>query len=329
MTEGPLSRVILPNGQVDWEAFHELVRDKDFLVYDPPQKKRSFFTCSNINLFTPRSPYGVGFPCCLAESIRSCIRLRYDVQDAYISKPDEWFLKMMEPPAEGNFCPEILRGVLWMQDNIANETLLSLESAHWAPWDSKWAGVGVKHILHNWTRGSSLWGTVLTRVHESMWPCFQLSPDWQWVALDVDNWIYILQAEDKLVDVKGNPVPFVPGDDFLRVTWNDRDPKKGLYYQYLVRRVARKDENGKLQKVQPAFDELLDRATRPTVQGVCCNLFLCNISDEDYGSAYDSIDDHQLLVPGPEVEIWHPWKEGDGKDAMPPSDNVMTSLLRQ
>ena len=63
--------------------------------------------------------------------------------------------------------------------------------------------------------------------------------------------------------------------------------------------------------------------------GVCCNLFLCNISDEetrpkevcpkcarrwmliahmtcsfteDYGSAYDSIDDHQLLVPGPEVE---------------------------
>ena len=44
-----------------------------------------------------------------------------------------------------------------------------------------------------------------------MWPCFQLSPDWQWVALDVDNWIYILQAEDKLVDVKGNPVPFVPG----------------------------------------------------------------------------------------------------------------------
>ena len=76
-----------------------------------------------------------------------------------------------------------------LEDNIANETLLSLESAHWAPWDSKWAGgnwgarnsrrysncnlqlvfplfpledagVGVKHILHNWTRGSSLWGTV-------------------------------------------------------------------------------------------------------------------------------------------------------------------------
>lgn len=46
------------------------------------RKKRSFFTCSNINLFTPRSPYGVGFPCCLAESIRSCMRHLYDVQDA-------------------------------------------------------------------------------------------------------------------------------------------------------------------------------------------------------------------------------------------------------
>ena len=35
--EAPLKRVILPNGAVDWEAFQELVKEKDFLVYDPPQ----------------------------------------------------------------------------------------------------------------------------------------------------------------------------------------------------------------------------------------------------------------------------------------------------
>ena len=35
--EAPLKRVILPNGMVDWEVFHDLVKEKDFLVYDPPQ----------------------------------------------------------------------------------------------------------------------------------------------------------------------------------------------------------------------------------------------------------------------------------------------------
>jgi hypothetical protein len=35
--EAPLKKVILPNGAVDWEAFQELVTEKDFLVYDPPQ----------------------------------------------------------------------------------------------------------------------------------------------------------------------------------------------------------------------------------------------------------------------------------------------------
>ena len=39
------------------------------------------------------------------------------------------------------------------EDNIANETLLSLESAHWAPWDSKWAGAG-------------RWGSREPKIHE-------------------------------------------------------------------------------------------------------------------------------------------------------------------
>ena len=33
----PLERVIFPDGSVDWEAFQELVSDRKFLVYDPPQ----------------------------------------------------------------------------------------------------------------------------------------------------------------------------------------------------------------------------------------------------------------------------------------------------
>lgn len=38
-----------------------------------------------------------------------------------------------------------------------------------------------------------------------------------------------------------------------------------------LRRVAKKDADGNLVKL-PAYDDLLDRATRPTVEGCCCDL---------------------------------------------------------
>ena len=42
-------------------------------------------------------------------------------------------------------------------------------------------------------------------------------------------------------------------------------------YTSRLRRVATKDANGKLVKL-PAYDDLLERATRPTVEGCCCDL---------------------------------------------------------
>ena len=69
------------------------------------------------------------------------------------------FLKLMEPPPEGNHCPEILRGVFWMQDNIANETIVSLESAHWGKPDGPHPNLGIKHCFRNWTTGTGMLGT--------------------------------------------------------------------------------------------------------------------------------------------------------------------------
>eukprot|EP00438_Fugacium_kawagutii_P016115 Skav235804 [mRNA] locus=scaffold1267:220870:244127:- [translate_table: standard] len=170
----------------------------DVAFYFVHWKKRSFFQYGSdcINFFTPRSPYGVGFPCCLAETVRAWMRCKgHDVQHAHISEPDEWFLGMMEPPPEGHLAPR---------------------------------------------------------------------------------------------------------NDFLRLTWNDGDPKKGLFYQYLVRRVAIKEKCSKcVQKVQPAYDELLNRATRPTVPGVCCNLFLCNIPDAETRHEFGLV----LMSQGDALEV--------------------------
>eukprot|EP00438_Fugacium_kawagutii_P023468 Skav220964 [mRNA] locus=scaffold1928:290715:294298:+ [translate_table: standard] len=109
------------DGTVDWEKFYELIKDYDITRYDPPQKKAEWASnVRNINLFTPRSPWFKGFPCCLAESIQCYTWCRgSNIEHVKISEPDKWFLDMMEPPpgrGTENKCPEFLRGVWWMKD---------------------------------------------------------------------------------------------------------------------------------------------------------------------------------------------------------------------
>lgn len=294
-----------PNGVVDWEKFYEILKETKFDVtyFDPPQKKADWAAkMRNINMFTPRSPWWRGFPCCVAEGIQTytwChLEKGHQLHHMKISEPDDWFLRMMEPPEgrEGQPCPEFMRGVFWMRDNVANENLLSFESGNW-DFDGK---VCWKNALINWTTGSSWWGSALLYLKRFVKIAIQVDTiNQKWMSFSPDDWIYILDSEDTLMDPQGNPVTFIPGEDLLRITWNQGDPGQGMYYQYLLRRVAKKDDDGKLVKTA-TYDELLERVKRPTVQGACCNLFLCNIPDETYGSVYDSLDDHQLIITGPE-----------------------------
>ena len=60
------------------------------------------------------------------------------------------------------------------------------------------------------------------------------------------------------------------------------------------------------------------------VPGACFNFYLCNISDEDYGSIYDALDDHQILIPGPEVDL--PWSPDDPHSEVPVLKSIKWSL---
>lgn len=185
-----------------------------------------------------------------------------------------------------------------MKDNIANETCVFLESGHWNEAGTE----GWKWGFVNWTTGSNWLGSLLlywksaaTRPQRS----WQISADRKWIALGQEDYVYVLGPEDQLVDSKGEAYPFVPGQDLLRITFPEGDPKQGIFYQYMMRRVAQKGANGEVVKTA-AYQDLLERVQRPAVDGCCYNLFLCNISDEQYPLVYDALDDHQLLIPGPE-----------------------------
>eukprot|EP00913_Durusdinium_trenchii_P010054 g9434.t2 len=108
---------------------------------------------------------------------------------------------------------------------------------------------------------------------------WQISADRKWIALGQEDYVYVLGPEDQLVDSKGEAYPFVPGQDLLRITFPEGDPKQGIFYQYMMRRVAQKGANGEVVKTA-AYQDLLERVQRPAVDGCCYNLFLCNISDD-------------------------------------------------
>ena len=46
---------------------------------------------------------------------------------------------------------------------------------------------------------------------EANWATIQISPDRKWIALGPDDWIYVLDENDHLVDPSGKPHPFTPG----------------------------------------------------------------------------------------------------------------------
>eukprot|EP00913_Durusdinium_trenchii_P005439 g5070.t1 len=89
------------HGVIDWDKYKELVKGIDFLTYDPPQKRREFFAaaCRNINFFTPRSPCCVGFPLCGSELMQCFVKSCW--------------------------------GDEVQHDNVANETVMSMESGFW------------------------------------------------------------------------------------------------------------------------------------------------------------------------------------------------------
>lgn len=174
---------------------------------------------------------------------------------------DDFLTKMLETESEK--CPEHLRGVWWMADNIVHERFLTFADADWQN-----ENYAIKSMKTNWSHNSTCQGSVLSCLLGCL-PLnmeMEVSDDKKWVVIKYAGeigWMGLVEEEIKYgndwwKEEFRNKVG-VEKDDLYRVTYEDYlNPKSRLKYQYAMKRVAYKSKNGDLLKTA-SWDEYLRR----------------------------------------------------------------------
>lgn len=251
--------------QAEWAVFEkqaEIV--KPWSTYNPPQKSGAcpmacVYCCLRASCcYLPRT---LCVCCC-----KPCCKL----ERVWFSYPDDWFYRMLSYTHPR--CPAQMKGIWWMEDNVAAEGVLSLEDAEWIS-----EGLALKSSKYNWTvDANNTWGMVLTA---NFWlrggrHQFQFSPNGKWISVEVScgrgHFIYVIQPGDKIRRPDGTLVDVTPGEDMMRISFEEFDPESPITYQYLLRRVAYLDDSGVLVKTNN-FKELEQVVKESTCCRECCH----------------------------------------------------------
>mmetsp|Transcript_11401 Transcript_11401/g.12774 ORF Transcript_11401/g.12774 Transcript_11401/m.12774 type:complete len:295 (-) Transcript_11401:191-1075(-) len=258
LQSSPVWPLMSPEEWQQWDQFAEPPQ-----IYDPPQKRDSGTTAAVYKCL--RSS------CC---GCARCVRLLTcgpccGFRSVRILDPSLWFVKMLQN--QNPTCPELLKGIWWLQDNVAAEGLLTFQDGQWFT-----PQVMVKSAKYNWTVDAyNWWGLILSAnfwirggIHQ-----FEVSPNSNWINIKVQtsgsDWIYVIQPGDVFRRPDGTVLQVIPGEDLMRISYETMDTNSPITYQYLVRRVAFLDAGGNLVKTQ-RYAELAAAARQP--QGWCCEL---------------------------------------------------------
>jgi len=287
---------------MDWKKFEEAALPYT-KIYDPPQLKGAGqYAASLTDCCTHRSKV------CSLSCAPWFQKRVHNLEYGLLSEPDAWFSRMLEN--ENPNMPQFMKGMYWMEDNLAPEVVLTFQSMDWRPGGMQ----GYIMPRYNWTNDTSCWGTCClvmncTGTPNVAWP-FTFSPDRKFININ-PQWIYVMQPGDQIHRPDGTPVEFEPGD-MMRMAFHDNaDPSSGLAYQYLVRRVAYMDDNGKLIKTK-AYEELKRRALMPEPErkrGRCsctCWGYTCpKPSEDDIPGMFTPLADKQMFQVAPRLEqMW-------------------------
>eukprot|EP00929_Paragymnodinium_shiwhaense_P023324 TRINITY_DN1462_c0_g1_i1.p1 TRINITY_DN1462_c0_g1~~TRINITY_DN1462_c0_g1_i1.p1 ORF type:complete len:352 (-),score=43.24 TRINITY_DN1462_c0_g1_i1:476-1495(-) len=298
--ERPLPWPLVTAGE--WDAFEGKARPPPSL-YSPPQKPNN--CCVSCLLWAQRQTCGSCLRSCCMCCSASCMPL----QRFKLTDPDGVFKQMLS--VSHPRCPESLKGIWWMEDNVGSEGLLTFQDADW-----KTEHISLKLNTSNWTYDSNGLGGIWLTINGWLFGGrhqFQFSPSGDWINVHNrfgnSHFIYVLKEGDVLKRPDGSLVDFTPGEDMMRISYVSFDPESAVHFQYLVRRVAYLDSDGRLVKTK-AYDRLKAVAERSTTFEGIRNIF------RQSDPKFQWIEEEQVVaISTPERQGWcsttgsPPWQE--------------------
>ena len=210
--------------------------------------------------------------------------------------------------------------LLWTENNIAPETLLSFNRWAWRSQSDEGRVVAVGNLLYDWTNDPTCFGFGFSCGLKGRFAAVQVSPDEKWFQLatfsDPTNmdkevnylYIYVVQEEDLFKTPDGNVLDHVKPGDLVRISWGDgSDPyncdNDDLKYMYFPRAVATFDESkGVAVTNDEHYGDLLARATNESDMccETCCYTCTCCWSAEDrFDFQVNNISDLQTFASAP------------------------------
>jgi hypothetical protein len=261
-----------------------------------PDVLKQFCGLFKMNVLSHRTPLCARpvVPCCCAKATADCCFAPSGIDVFDINHADDTFKRLLKY-AHPN-CPDSMKGVWWMQDNVSANQIVTFQDAEWVTKAS-----GIKDSHYNWSSDYGACYGNLSAIFSSGQQRVEILEDGKWVcflAKDYSDpqWAYVMQEGDVLRRPDGSTAAAAPGD-MVRVNYSSPyDPSSWIGYQYRVRCVARLDESGTLVKTA-AYDEMLRlaEASNP-YRGCCCNYCLCNLSYKEIAEDLEVVNDKQSII---------------------------------
>lgn len=240
-------------------------------------------------------------------------------ENARISDESQVLIKkLLRPSPNPEIIPEPFRNkLLWTENNVAPETLVSFNRWAWRSQSEEGRVIGLGNIRYDWTNDPTCFGGVFTRFHKGLFATVQMSPDSKWVLLATFQdpssdkevgylHMYVVQEGDEFKTPDGKIIDYVKPGDLVRVSWSGQDPYEcnndNLDYMYFPREVATL-ENGVVVRNDEHYGDLLKHATSKAGKcfETCCYSCTCGMSGENrFDFQVSNISDKQIFASSPD-----------------------------
>ena len=231
------------------------------------------------------------------------------------------YSRLLTPNPNSDKIPQALRNhLLWTENNIAPETLISFNKWAWRSQSEEGRVIGVGNLQYDWTNDATCLGLGFAALLKTRFSTVQVSPDEKWILLgtvgkpDAESkvnylYIYVVQEGDEFKDTNGNVLDHVQPGDLLRLSWGDgSDPyecdNSKLAYSYFPRKIATLNEETRKVDTNSMHQELLlQRATnKPGKLGeTCCYCCSCFMNaQERFEFQVSNISDLQVFDCSPD-----------------------------